>query len=414
MKRILLLMTTRTYRAGAFMEAAARLGIQVVVGSEETHVLADTNPSGHLTLDFHDLEPSTGTIVDFAQQYPLDAIVSTDDDGLVLAAMASDALELPHNTVGAVATARNKYETRLALSQTGLLTPSFWRFSVDENPLEAASRVAYPCVVKPLALSASRGVMRADNPNQFVTAFRRLLPILQESGFDPVSDAAHQVLVEDFIPGFEVAVEGLLVRGDLIPLAIFDKPDPLDGPFFEETIYVTPSRQPQATQEAILAAARKAVAALGLQNGPVHIELRINEEGPWILEVAPRSIGGYCSRTLRFEIDTSLEEMILQQALGQPLSSTEPATPASGVMMIPIPSAGILCEVQGIEVAQQVPGIDEIRLAIPIGQAVVPLPEGSQYLGFIFARDETPERVESALRQAHERLNFVIMPPDEG
>lgn len=410
MKRILLLMTTKTYRAGAFLDAAEKLGIPVTVGSEEAHLLADANPSGHLALDFHDLEQSTSDISEFAQQHPLNAIVSTDDDGVVLAAMASDALQLPHNPLGAVATARNKYETRRVLSKAGLLTPTFWRFEIDDDPLQVANVVTYPCVVKPLALSASRGVMRANNPDEFLTAFKRLQPILQETSFDPISDAARQILVERFIPGDEVAVEGILVQNQFIPLAIFDKPDPLDGPFFEETIYVTPSRHPQSVQDDILNVTRKALAALGLVNGPVHVELRLNEAGAWILEVAPRSIGGYCSRTLRFGKDTSLEALILQQALGQALVSTEMTTPASGVMMIPVPSRGILCDVEGFREAESVRDIDEIRLTIPAGQMVVPLPEGSQYLGFIFARADSPEDVESALRQAHECLHFVIDP----
>lgn len=412
MKRVLFLMTTKTYRAGAFLDAAARLNIPTTVGSEEAHVFADSNPSGHLTLDFHDLEEATSDIVEFAGQYPIDAIISTDDEGLVLAAMASDALGLSHNMMTAVATARNKYETRVTLSAAGLLTPTFWRFAFDTNPVEAAKQVSYPCVVKPLALSASRGVMRANNPDEFVTAFQRILPILRDSGFDPISDIAQQILVESFIPGHEVAVEGILVQNELVPLAIFDKPDPLDGPYFEESIYVTPSRHSEAIQAEILSVTRKAIAALGLKSGPVHVELRVNDEGAWILEVAPRSIGGYCSRALRFEIDTSLEMLILQQALNQPLSSTQPATAASGVMMIPIPKSGVLCEIQGLEAARKVSGVDEISLIIPVGQRLVTLPEGSQYLGFIFARDETPERVEATLRKAHEELNFVIMPPD--
>jgi biotin carboxylase len=405
-------MTTKTYRAGAFLDAATHLNILVTVGSEETHVFADSNPGGHLTLDFHDLEQATNNIVEFAQQYPLDAIVSADDEGLILAAMASDALNLSYNMLDAVATARNKYETRVVLSKAGLLTPAFWRFSFDANPVTAANQLSYPCVVKPLALSASRGVMRVNNPDEFVTAFQRLLPILRESDFDPISDIAQQVLVESFIPGVEVAVEGILIDSKFVSLAIFDKPDPLDGPYFEETIYVTPSRHSEEIQTEILKVTRKAIAAIGLKNGPVHAELRINDTGAWILEVAPRSIGGYCSRALRFELNTSLETLILQQALNEPLSSTQPATPASGVMMIPIPMAGILCEIQGLEIARQVSGIDEIRLTIPVGQRLITLPEGSQYLGFIFARAATPEQVEAALRQAHQQLSFVIMPPD--
>jgi biotin carboxylase len=375
--------------------------------------LAHLNPGGHLTVDFHDLEGATDKIVEFAAKYPLDAILSTDDDGVILAAMASDALGLSHSSLLAVRAARDKYQTRQALAAAGMPTPEFQRFSVDDDPAQAARQVSFPCVVKPLALAASRGVMRADNPDEFVGAFGRLVSILETVEVSELNPGGHQILVESYLSGVEVAVEGLLIGGELIVLAIFDKPDPLEGPFFEETIYVTPSRHPAAVQSEILETTRQAITALGLTEGPVHAELRINEAGCWILEVAPRSIGGYCSRALRFGAGISLEELILQRALGRPLASTRPATPASGVMMIPIPKAGILCEVQGLEQAQAVSGIDEIRLTIPVGRAVVPLPEGSQYLGFIFARDQTPERAEAALREAHARLNFIILPPEE-
>ena len=411
--RVLLLMATQTYRASAFLEAASRLDLTVAVGSEEAPVLGHLNPSGNLQVDFHDLEGATDQIVEFASEYPLKAIVSTDDDGVVLAAMASDALGLSHNPLVAVRAARDKYQTRQALAAAGMRVPNYHRFSIDDDPADIAQHVSYPCVVKPLALAASRGVMRADDPEQFVAAFKRLASILRATEHGEESAVHDQILVENFIPGVEVAVEGILIDGELLVLAIFDKPDPLDGPYFEETIYVTPSRHLQEVQEDIVDATRQAVAALGLTDGPVHAEMRVNEHGAWILEVAPRSIGGYCSLALRFGTDIGLEELILQHALKRPLSSTEPATPASGVMMIPIPEGGILCEVQHVERAQEVLGIEEIKLTIPVGQAVVPLPEGSQYLGFIFSRADNPKDAEAALREAHEQLNFVILPPDE-
>jgi biotin carboxylase len=389
------------------------MDLTVAVGSEETQVLAHLNPSGNLQVDFHDLEGATDRIVEFASEYPIKAIVSTDDDGVLLAAMASDALGLSHNPLVAVRAARDKYQTRQALAGAGMRTPKYKRFSVDDDPGEVAKQVSYPCVVKPLALAASRGVMRADDPEQFVVAFQRLVSILKEIEHVDATLVGDQILVEDFIPGVEVAGEGILIDGELLVLAIFDKPDPLDGPYFEETIYVTPSRHSPQVQQEIVAATKQAIAALGLTDGPIHAEMRVNEQGAWILEVAPRSIGGYCSRALRFETDIGLEELILEHSLERPLSSTDPATPASGVMMIPIPKAGILCEVQNVARAQDVPGIEEIRLTIPVGQPVVPLPEGSQYLGFIFSRAENPQDAEAALREAHERLNFVILPPDE-
>jgi len=413
MQRLLLLMTTTTYRAQAFLDAARRLDIPVTVGSERSQALAAVNPVGHLTLDFSSPAEATRTIVEFAKAYSIDGVVAADDDGVILAAMASSALGLPHNPVEAVAAARNKYRMRQILSETGILCPRFWRFPIDDDPVAMARRVEYPCVIKPLSLSASRGVIRVDDPGQFVAAYHRLVAILQrpDVAISP-RRSAQEILVERFIPGSEVALEGLLTHGQLRVLALFDKPDPLDGPFFEETIYVTPSRLSAAVQDQIASCTAEVTSALGLQHGPVHAELRVNEHGPWPLEIAPRSIGGLCSRTLRFGDELSLEELLLRHALGLETEILERERLAAGVMMIPIPKAGILRQVTGQENAKQVGGIEDIRITIPLGQEVVPLPEGSRYLGFIFARDSTPAGVELALREAHRRLTFVITPTE--
>ncbi|MEE8282002.1 MAG: ATP-grasp domain-containing protein [candidate division NC10 bacterium] len=414
MERLLLLMTTNTYRASAFIEAAQRLGVPVVVGSDREQILSAANPGGHLTLNFLAPEQASGAIVAFAKQYPIQAVVSADDDGAILAAMAAAALGLRHNPVDAVTAARDKHRMRAVLAAAGLPSPHSTLVSIDEDPEEAARRVSFPCVVKPLFLSASRGVIRADDPAQFVAAFQRVVAILRRPEVAVQGGAlAQQILVETFIPGIEVAVEGLLSEGKLKVLALFDKPDPLEGPFFEETIYVTPSRHPAPVQQSVVACTAEAVHVLGLRHGPVHAELRVNDQGPWILEMAPRSIGGLCSRTLRFGAGISLEEMILRGAMGLEVASLEREGRAAGVMMIPIPQAGTLREVRGQDEARRVPGIEEIRITIPVGHEVVPLPEGTRYLGFIFARDDTPDRVEAALREAHRRLTFIISPPCE-
>jgi biotin carboxylase len=402
-------MTTTTYRAGAFLEAAERLGVPVVVGSDRPQILSEANPAGNLTLNFLAPEEAVRTIVEFVRDYPIQAVVGVDDDSVMLSAIISEALGLLHHPVRSVSATRNKYRMREILAGAGLLSPRFWRCSIDEDPIEVAHRVSFPCVIKPLFLSASRGVIRADTTAQFIEAYRRVVALLRRPDVTIQGGAlSKQILVETFIPGVEVAVEGLLVKGRLRVLAIFDKPDPLDGPFFEETMYVTPSRLPTPLQETIVDCTAKTVAALGLREGPIHAELRVNDQGPWVIEVAPRSIGGLCSCTLRFDGGTSLEELILRHALGLDVESFEREREASGVMMIPIPQAGVLREVLGQEEARNVPGIEGIRITIPVSQEVVPLPEGTRYLGFIFSRDETPERVEAALREAHRQLTFVI------
>lgn len=405
-QRILLLTTARTYRGDAFLQAAERLGIEVVQAIDMTKALADYwhCPLG---IDFNDTEAAIQAIADFHARQPVQAILGIDDSGSLLAARASERLGLPYNSPLAAEAARDKYKMRTLMAAGGVPCPVFRHFTTSQSPQTVATQVDYPCVVKPLNLNGSRGVIRADNPTEFVAAVQRLTQMLQQDQPDGQPKA---YLVEDFIPGFEVALEGMLDHGRLLVLALFDKPDPLDGPFFEETIYVTPSRLPLATQQAIADTVAQAARALGLQIGPVHAELRVNEQGPWMLEVAGRSIGGLCAQVLRFGVDESLEELILRQACGLPLLSTEREVCAAGVMMIPIPAAGILQRVDGVAAAQATPLVEGVEITARVNYPITPLPEGESYLGFIFAKGETPTAVEAALRQAHSKLTFTIVP----
>jgi biotin carboxylase len=406
--RVLLLTTSHTYRAAAFRAAARKLGSEVVTAIDLPDELGKPREA-ELTLDFRDPDRAVQRIVAYAHDHPLAAILSVDDSASVIAAQASAALDLPHNSPLAVEAASDKFVMRTLLKQGGVRVPSFQLFSTADDLLQAARLVAYPCVVKPLALNGSRGVIRADDADQFVAAAQRLSRLLYS--LDPSPDPK-PFLVEDFIPGGEVALEGLLDHGELKVLALFDKPDPLDGPFFEETIYVTPSRLPAETQTAIAQCAADAAKALGLAEGPVHAELRINALGAWLVEVAGRSIGGLCSQTLRFahSAGVSLEELILRQSLGLEIDTLERESRSGGVMMIPIPEAGLLRGVSGIETAKAVTGIEDVQITAKLNYPLVPLPEGESYLGFIFARGETSDEVEAALRASHAQLLFDVQP----
>jgi biotin carboxylase len=404
MARVLLLIPSRTYRTHDFMAAAARLGVEVVVGSEHRPALAGLMEGRHLRLDFNDLAGSTARIVAFAETHPLATIVAVDDAGTLLAAAAAQTLGLPHNSVDAVEAARDKARMRERFAAAGLLTPRFTTAAIDANPRAIAATVAYPCVVKPIDLSGSQGVVKVDDVERFPEVFARVAAIVaacRPKGTVP------SVLIEDFIPGDEVAVEALLRAGELEVLAIFDKADPLDGPFFEETIYVTPSRLSAERQAQIRETTARAARALGLTDGPIHAELRLNPQGIWMLEVAARSIGGLCSRTLRFGSGISLEELILCHAAGLPMPSHQRELAAAGVMMLPIRKPGRLRAVEGQSEAKEVTGIDGLVITIPPGEALVPLPEGDRYLGFMFARADSPDAVEAALRHAHAQLRVV-------
>ncbi|MCZ6745034.1 MAG: ATP-grasp domain-containing protein [Alphaproteobacteria bacterium] len=409
-RRLLLLVPTTSYRVADFLDAAHSLGVEVAVGSNRRQVLEALAAGRTVTLDFHDLEKGVGQIVAYADEYPLKAIVAVDEEVTVLAAKASEALGLPHNAPDAVAAARNKYRMRTRLANSGLASPEFRLLSTGDDAERAARMSFYPCVLKPLALSASRGVIRADDPEAFVAAFHRIVKILERPDAGAGGDEARHILAEGYIAGTEVALEGLLEGGRLTPLALFDKPDPMEGPYFEETIYLTPSRLPADVQDAITAATQRAAAALGLEDGPVHAEMRIVDGVPWVVEIAARSIGGLCSRILRFGAGVTLEELILSHALGLPVPSKEREGRAAGVMMIPVPRAGKLRQVRGLSDARAVAGIEEVTISIAIGGELVPLPEGYKYLGFIFAKAETPEAAEQALRQAHGALLFDIGP----
>jgi len=410
MLRVLLLIPTTTYRTEDFVAAAAKLDVEMVVASERPNVLEAALPDNLLTLDFADPLKAARSVADFARRHPVDAVVPVDDRTTVVGAAIAERLGLRSSSVEAVSTTRNKHRMREAFARAGVRSPRFALLNVADDPEDAAERATYPCVLKPTVLAGSRGVIRADDPAAFVAAFRRIAAILAESEMAGLGDGREEVLVEEFIPGREVALEGLLVGGELHVLALFDKPDPLDGPYFEETIYVTPSRLPEDVQAAIAAETRWAARALGLVEGPIHAELRVNEHGPWVVEVAARTIGGLCSRTLRFGAGSSLEELVIRHALGVELDSLERERRPAGVMMIPIPRGGVLRAVQGREDAAAVPGIEDVTISAHVGQELVPLPEGSRYLGFILARAESPDAVEAALRTAHARLHFDVDP----
>jgi biotin carboxylase len=481
--RVLLLLPTNTYRARDFLEAAERLGVETVVGSDRRQALEDVAPGRTLALDLRHPAAAAGQIARFAERRPLRAVIPTDDDSAVVAAAAAARLGLPHNPPQAALAAARKDVMRDLLRAAAVPSPAHRLLPADADPERAATQAAadpgYPCVLKPTFLAASRGVIRADDPARFVAAFRRLAALLASpdvAARDP--GAARHVLVEAYVPGPEVALEGLLVAGRLQTLALFDKPDPLEGPFFEETIYVTPSRHPRPVQTAIAATVAAAARALGLRHGPVHAELRLAPPGtavpgatprgpgaapvPVVIEVAARSIGGLCSRTLRFGTGLSLEEILLMHALGRDVRRLRRETPPAGVMMIPIPRVGVLRRVRGLDAARAVPGIVEATITATLGKPLVPLPEGNAYLGFLFARagapaasppaasppaappsadaraavaragrfglrparrgargrgaaavpspPRTPAGVEAALRAAHRRLEFVIEP----
>jgi biotin carboxylase len=404
MDRLLLILPSATYRAADFIAAARELGVAVTVASERRAAMSATMGSAALTLPLADPDRAAAAIAAAAAETPFAAIVGVDDQGVMAAALASQSLGLRHNPPLAVARTRDKWAMRRALAEHAIAQPAFAAVEADEDGTTAADSVGLPCVVKPLSLSGSRGVIRANDLLEVRAAVARVRAILTAAG----RPAGEPLLLEAYVPGVEVAVEALMRDGALEVLAIFDKPDPLEGPYFEETLYVTPSRLPDAVLGEVERRSAGAAEALGLCDGPVHAELRVDGGRVSVLEVAARSIGGLCSRALRFGAGVSLEAVILRHALGLPVADPERERAASGVMMLPIEHAGVLVEVDGQAQARAMAGIAGLEITIARGRPVVPLPEGDRYLGFLFARGEDPAGVEHALRAAHSLLRVRI------
>ena len=410
-RRLLLLATTTGYQAREFQQSAERLGIQLVLATDRCHTLEDPWGDAAIAIRLENPAESARQLVQTLRQDPVIGVVATGDPATTIAALASREMGLCYHPPEAVEACRNKFLARERFRAAGLPVPWYRRLRASGDPPPDLDSMLFPCVLKPLGLSASRGVIRADNASQFLAAFARVRALLASADVRKLKEEAGEwIQVESYIPGREAALEGLMTQGRLRVLAVFDKPDPLEGPYFEETIYVTPSRLDPAVQRAIEETTGRAARALGLWHGPVHAEVRINPQGVWMLEMAARPIGGLCARALRFGAGAPLEELILRHALGEPVDRIAREAQAAGVMMIPIPRAGILEAVENLDGAGRTPGVESIEITAKLKQELVPLPEGASYLGFIFARGSRPEDVEEALRAAQAKLRFVISP----
>ena len=414
-KRLLLFATKLGYQTKSFAAAARQLGVHLTYVTDRCHQLEDPWGDQAIPVHFESPEKAAHRVMEKLRGPEVTGVLALGDRPAVAAAYAARALGIPYNHPAAVEACRSKLRTREVFRNAGLPVPWFHSFPIAPLPEPALVGLCFPCVVKPLSLSASQGVMRANNRDEFLRAVSRLRRLLESAEIRATREPnLDEMIVEGYVPGREVAVEGLLTDGALRILAIFDKPDPLEGPYFEETIYVTPSRLPESTQEQIKKCAEAAALALGLTHGPIHAEFRTNGGGIWPIEVAARPIGGLCARALRFSISegepVGLEELLLRHAFRMPGSDAPREKEASGVMMIPVPRSGILENVSRVQSARATHRISDLVITARLHDYIAAWPEGSSYLGFLFARGNTPEEVEHAIREAHQKLRFRITP----
>ena len=404
--RLLLLAPHNSYRIAPYLSAAQELGVEVTVASAGRHSLVSAISEG-LHIDFDKPAAALAVLQQAHLSTPFSAVIGSDDRSSELACQAAAIFGLPYNPPGAAAIARRKDKARACLQAAGVRVPSHFLLDLQQPLAAQLDKLRYPCVLKPLALSASRGVIRADDAAAFSRAAARIETILRDTQH---AEEGRYVLVEDYIEGIEVAYEGLLDHGELQQLALFDKPDALQGPFFEETYYITPSRHNDGLQRAVHKTVADACRAYGLQQGPVHAEVRIDVHGRvWVMEVAARTIGGECARLVELATGQRLETLVLAQALGEQLPRSN-FSGGAGVLMIPIAEPGILRRVEGTLAAQAVDGVVELVISVREGHELIPVPEGSSYLGFIYAVTEDAVQAEQALREAHAKLKIVTAP----
>lgn len=415
-KRLLLFTAKLGYQTRSFEDAARKLGVQLVYVTDRCHQLKDPWGDQAIPVHFESPEEAAYTVMEKLRGQDVAGVLALGDRPAAAAAYVARGLGIAYNHPASVEACRNKLRMREVFRDAGLRGPWFRGFPVTPIPEPALVGISFPCVLKPISLSASQGVMRANNRKEFLAAGERLRRLLESAEIRATREPnLDQMIVEGYIPGGEVAVEGLLTEGTLRILAIFDKPDPLEGPYFEETIYVTPSRLPEATQTEIEKCARDATRALGLTHGPIHAEFRISDDSVWPIEVAARPIGGLCARALWFrtsdtKAEIGLEELLLGHALKMPGSDPQREVQASGVMMIPVPHSGILESISGVEAARATHRITELIITARLHDYIAAWPEGSSYLGFLFAKGSTAEEVEQAIREAHKKLRFSITP----
>lgn len=406
---VILIIPSASYRTSAFINAVEKLDLKVLVISDKSQVFSGKYPDNLLIMNFHHWNDRLDEISQWSERNGLKAVIGVDEESIVLAANLSKFLKVEHNSVESVLLTKDKYLMRIELKKAEVNSPWFKRFSIHDSTNKIINEISLPCVIKPTFLSASRGVIRVNTIKELANGIKTInelfsLEEIRERG----GEKSDWILVEEYIPGKEVAIEGIVSEGKLKVLALFDKPEPLEGPTFEETIIVTPSALSEKNQLSLFETAQNAVKALGIVMGPVHVEVRINSSGNYILECASRSIGGLCSKVLEFQGGMSLEELILRSYLGRNVEKSKLTGFARGVMMMPTEKMGILKEMRGVEDALNVKGVTDLQITVKPGEKLEPLPKGDRYLGFIFAEDKDQELVIKALKKAWLKIEVFL------
>jgi len=406
---VILIIPSASYRTSAFITVVEKLDLKVLVISDKSQVFSGKYPDNLMIINFHHWKDRLDEISEWSERNGLKAVIGVDEESIVLAANLSNYLKVEHNPVESVLLTKDKYLMRFELKNARLNSPWFKRFSIHDSPNKIINEISFPCVIKPTFLSASRGVIRVNTTKELAKGIKTINELLSlEEIRERGGEQSDWILVEEYIPGKEVAIEGIVSESKLKVLAVFDKPEPPVGPTFEETIFVTPSILPEKTLYSLFKTAQNAVNALGIVKGPVHIEVRINSRGNYILECASRSIGGLCSKILEFQGGMSLEELILRSYLGRNVEKSKLTGSARGVMMMPTEKMGTLKEIRGVENALNVKGVIDLQITVKPGEKLEPLPKGDRYLGFIFAEDENQELVIKALKNAWSKIGVVL------
>lgn len=347
------------------------------------------------------------------EQTSIGAVLGYEEDATLTVAHIAAALGLPAHPVAAAEAALDKPMMKQRFAAAGIPAADFIVAADEDEAVAWAEAGGYPVVVKPCRGSASQGVIRANDEHTLRQAYRRLRRIIRDHELDNGGRPPSAHLVERYLPGSELSCELLLQYGAPEVITEFGKPLPLTGPYFEESIYLTPPALGAALRREVHELSMAAAKALGFYHGPAHCEIRLTPDGPKVLEIAGRLLGGACAGSFRDRLGEDLDALLLRSALGERITLPAPAddAPTVGALMIPVPGEGRVVAVRGDDGARRVPGVRDVSLQTEPGEIVVPFPEQACYaVGFVSASGPDEAAVVGSLGQAAAQISLELTP----
>ncbi len=392
MKKLLLVIPENSYKSNDFVVAAEKLGIDFLIITDSEQV--SSKFSDTVIINKFDAELNKNNLKKLKD---VTHVLPVDHSALKFSGYLVDLLEVKGNKLESINLSMNKYESRKIFN-------SLLDIKVNNEIIKNIDDVNTfinkngTSVLKPIYGTASKSVLKINN----VEKNKEQIEKLMQDCFD------QDLVIEEYIDGKEYALEGTIINSELKKIVIFDKPVEYKHPYFEESIYITPSELSSEAEKRVVSIVDKACKKIGLEDGPVHVEFKINENQIFIIEINPRMIGGLCSRCLSFGLfKVSLEEIILHAFMNNELKNIELLNNYVGVLMIPTPKSGKFISINKEEL-ENIPNISNVEITVPEGSDLLEPPYGDKYLGFAFSQGIDKKTVNESLLTAMNLANPII------